>query len=93
MTLKLNASEVIKEMNMHFLNFVNLLALCMKLVLDIHDNKMTSKRKNITLIEMVNVMIFNVGLGKDFCDEALLTKCHILNGVPNKKTKAIPYEL
>ena len=52
-----------------------------------------SKRKNRTLIEMVNVMIFNVGLSKGFCDEALLIECHILNNVPNKKTKAIPYEL
>ena len=39
--IKLNASEVIKEVNICFLNFVNLLAFCMKLVLYINHNKMT----------------------------------------------------
>ncbi|KAH9726106.1 hypothetical protein KPL70_008133 [Citrus sinensis] len=52
-----------------------------------------AERKNRTLIEMVNAMLFNAGLGKGFWGEAILTACHILNRVPNKKTKVTPYEL
>ena len=46
-----------------------------------------AERKNITLIEMVNAMLFTAGLGKCFWGEAILTACHILNRVPNKKKK------
>ena len=52
-----------------------------------------AERKNRTLIEMVNAMLTNSGLSKGFWGEALLTACHILNRVPNKKRKITPYEL
>ena len=40
-----------------------------------------------TLIEMVNAMLFNAGLGKHFRGATILTASHILNRMPNKKTK------
>ena len=49
-----------------------------------------AERKNRTLIEMINVMLFNAGLGKRFWGEAILTACHSLNRVPNKKKKSDP---
>lgn len=44
-------------------------------------------KKNQTLIEMINVMLFNARLSKGFRGEAFLTMCHVLNRVPNNKTK------
>lgn len=78
-----------KKVNIHFLNFVNLLALCVKQAL---QNGVADK-KNQTLIEMINVMFFNAGLSKGFEGEAFLTMCHVQNRVPNKKIKTTPYEL
>ena len=43
------------------------------------------KRKNKTLVDMVNAMILSA--------EELLTACHVHNRVPSKKIKASPYEL
>ena len=39
-----------------------------------------AKRKNRVLIEMVNAMLSNSGLGNDFWGEALLTACYVLIG-------------
>ena len=40
---------------------------------------------------MVNAMLFNDRIGKSFWNEAILTTCHILNKVPNKKSKSDPF--
>ena len=42
---------------------------------------------------MVNAMFFNAEFRKSFWSEVILTACHILNRVPNKKKKMTPYEL
>ena len=52
-----------------------------------------AERKHKTLKEMINAILFNDGLGKGFLGEVLLTACHVLNIVCNKKTKVTPYEL
>ena len=52
-----------------------------------------AERKHKTLKEMINAILFNDGLGKGFLGEVLLTACHVLNIVRNKKTKVTPYEL
>lgn len=52
---------------------MNLLALCVKQAL---QNGVADK-KNQTLIEMINVILFNAGLSKGFGGEAFLTMCHV----------------
>lgn len=47
----------------------------------------------MTLVEMVNNMLSYSGLSKGYWGEANLTACYILNRVPNKRNKIIPYEL
>ena len=51
-----------------------------------------AERKNKVLIEMIDAMLSNWGLGPGFWGEALLTACYILNRVPNKRSKTTPYE-
>ena len=51
-----------------------------------------AERKNRVLTEMVNAMLSNSGLSQGFWGEAMLTACHILNRVPNKRNKITPYE-
>ena len=52
-----------------------------------------AKRKNRTLQEMVNSMLSYLGLSEGFWGEVMLIACHILNRVPTRGKKAIPYEL
>ena len=52
-----------------------------------------SERKNRVLKEMVNSLLSYSGLNEGFWGEAMITACYILNRVPNKKSKATPYEL
>lgn len=52
-----------------------------------------AERKNRVLTEMVNALLSNSGLSSGFWGEALLTACHILNRVPQKRNKVTPYEL
>jgi hypothetical protein len=52
-----------------------------------------AKRKNRTLVEMVNALLCNSGLNKSFWGEALVTACYILNRIPQKKSKVTLYEL
>ena len=52
-----------------------------------------AERKNRVLIEMVNTMLSYSNLSKGYWGEAILTACHILNRVLNKKNKITPYEL
>ena len=52
-----------------------------------------AERKNRVLTEMVNALLSNSGLSSGFWGEALLTACHILNRVPQKRNKITPYEL
>jgi len=42
------------------------------------------KRKNKTLMDMVNAMLISYGLPNNLWDEALYYACHILNRVPYK---------
>ena len=52
-----------------------------------------AERKNRTLQEMVNSVLSYSSLSKGFCVEAMLTAYHILNWVPFRTNKEIPYEL
>ena len=52
-----------------------------------------AERKNRTLRETVNSMLSYSGFSEGFWGEAMLTACHILNWVPTKGKKVIPYEL
>ncbi|GJY22787.1 zinc finger, CCHC-type containing protein [Tanacetum coccineum] len=52
-----------------------------------------SERKNRALKEMVNSMLSYSGLSEGFWGEAMLTACYLLNRVPKKRNKTIPYEL
>jgi hypothetical protein len=52
-----------------------------------------AERKNRVLEEMINAMLSYSGLANGYWGEALLTACHILNRVPNKRNKITPYEL
>jgi hypothetical protein len=42
---------------------------------------------------MVNALLCNSGLNKNFWGEAILSACYILNKIPQKKSKVTPYEL
>ncbi|GJV18868.1 zinc finger, CCHC-type containing protein [Tanacetum coccineum] len=60
----------------------------------IHNSKNgVAERKNRAIKEMVNSMLFYLGLSKGFWGEAMLTACYLLNRVPNKRNKNTPYEL
>ena len=52
-----------------------------------------AERKNITLKDMMNAMLINSGLPSNMWGEAILSTCHVLNRVPHKKIRKIPYEL
>nr|GEW41838.1 zinc finger, CCHC-type [Tanacetum cinerariifolium] len=52
-----------------------------------------AEKKNKALKEMVNSMLFYSGLSERLWGEAMLTACYLLNRVPNKRNKTIPYEL
>ena len=64
----------------------------MKLAGNSPQSNGVAERKNRTLQEMVNSMLSYSGLSEGFWGEAMLTACHILNRVPTKGNKAIPYE-
>nr|GEZ19849.1 hypothetical protein [Tanacetum cinerariifolium] len=51
-----------------------------------------SKRRNITLLDMVRSMMSQTTLPKSFWDYALETAARILNMVPTKKVEKTPYE-
>nr|GEZ46923.1 zinc finger, CCHC-type [Tanacetum cinerariifolium] len=52
-----------------------------------------AKRKNRTLMDMVNSMISYSGLSSGYWGEAFLKACYILNKVPSKRNIKTPYEL
>ena len=52
-----------------------------------------AKRKNRTLVDMVNAMILSAELPFNLWEEALLTACYVHNRVPSKKIKVSPYKL
>ena len=52
-----------------------------------------AERKNRTLIELTNVMLIESGAPLHFLDEVILTACHVLNGVPYKKSRTTPFEM
>ena len=49
--------------------------------------------KNITLKEMINVMLASSGASLNLRREYILSVCHIQNRIPYKKTSKTPYEL
>ena len=51
----------------------------------------TAKRKNHTLIELVNAMLCTPGLSKEWWGETLIA-CHVLNRVPMKDKEITPFE-
>ena len=52
-----------------------------------------AERKNRTLIEMVNSMLYGSGIIENLWTEALFSACHILNRIHSKKHDSSPYEL
>ena len=52
-----------------------------------------AERKNRTLIEMVNSMLYGSGMPGNFWVEALSSACHILNRIISKNHNVSPYEL
>nr|GEY67137.1 retrotransposon protein, putative, Ty1-copia subclass [Tanacetum cinerariifolium] len=52
-----------------------------------------SKRRNITLLDMVRSLTSQTTLPKSFWDYAIETAARILNMVPTKKVKKTPYEV
>ena len=54
-----------------------------------HNPMGFAKRKNRTLIELVNAMLEIAGLSRG---EAILTTCHVLKRVPTKNKEITPFE-
>ena len=52
-----------------------------------------AERKNRTLKEMMNAMLLSSGIPQNLWGEAILSANYVLNRIPHKKTKSIPYEL
>jgi hypothetical protein len=50
------------------------------------------ERKNCTLTGLVNFILDTAGLSKAWWEAALLTSCHVLNGVPMKNKEKTPYK-
>ena len=51
-----------------------------------------AERKKCTLTDLVNAMLDNAGLSKEWWGEAVLTVTHVLNRVPTKNKKVTPFE-
>jgi hypothetical protein len=51
-----------------------------------------AERKNRTLTDLVNTMLDTARLSKEWCGEAILTACHVLNRVPMKNKEKTPFE-
>ena len=51
-----------------------------------------AERKNRTLTDLVNAMLETTGLSKEWCGEAILTTCYVLNRVPTKNKEITPFE-
>ena len=58
-----------------------------------HQNGLAERKKNRTIVEMINAMILNAKLSFNLWGEALLTACHAHNRIPSRKIKISPYEL
>ena len=52
-----------------------------------------AERKNITLKEIMNVLLVSSAASLNLWGEAILSTCHIQNRIPYKKTNKTPYEL
>lgn len=52
-----------------------------------------AERKNRTLIDLTNAMLIDSGAPSNLWGKTILTACHVINRVPHKKTKIVPYEL
>jgi len=52
-----------------------------------------AKRKNRTLLDMVNVMLASSGLRKNIWGKTLYSACYILNRISYKDCDKTPYEL
>ena len=51
------------------------------------------ERKNRILIDLTNAMLIDLGAPLNLWGEAILAACRVINRVPHKKTKIVPYEL
>jgi hypothetical protein len=51
-----------------------------------------ARRKNLTLIDLVNATLDSSGLPKSWWGEAILVACFVLNRVPSAKGGKTPYE-
>jgi len=51
-----------------------------------------AERKNHTLTDLVNAMLENAGLSKEWWGEAVLTATHVLNRVPTKNKEVTPFK-
>ena len=52
-----------------------------------------TKRRNMTLLEMVRSIMAQANLSISYRGDALLTAAYVLNRVPSKSVTSIPYEL
>ena len=52
-----------------------------------------AKRKNKTLIELINAMLTESGTPLHFWGEVILIACHVLNKMPHKKSCTTPFEM
>ena len=60
--------------------------------IDSPESNLIAERKNRTLTDLVNVMLDNTGLSKEWWGEAVLTATHVLNRVPTKDKEVTPFE-
>jgi transposase InsO family protein len=51
-----------------------------------------AENKNRTLTNLVNAMLETSERSKEWCGEAILTACHVLNKVPTKNKEITPFE-
>jgi hypothetical protein len=51
-----------------------------------------AKRKNMTLLDMVNAILLNANLSNNLWSETLFTACYIHNRVPFKQLNVSFYE-
>jgi hypothetical protein len=56
------------------------------------QSNVVAERKNRTLTDLVNAMLYTSGLSKEWWGEAILTACHVLNKVPTKNKEITPFE-
>ena len=51
-----------------------------------------AERKNVTLKKMMNSLLVSASAPNNLWGEAILSACHLQNGISYKKTSKTPYE-